>query len=67
MNKSTYGGYSSSMQGAARHTLTRRRTLKKKHVLLRQYGFYCLVFSSFAYGVHFINRRLNPPEFQSTE
>ena len=54
MNNKMYGGYSQK-PGVARHDLSRRRTLKKKHVLLRSYGVYALSFATFSFGVHMIN------------
>ena len=65
MNK--YGGYSANIQGAARHDLSRRRTLKKKSVLMNQYGFRALVLLIGGFTVHMINKRINPPEFKSEE
>ena len=67
MSNNLYGGYSGSHSGAARHTLTRRRTLKKKSVLLKQYGFRSIVAIVGLLGIHMINKRINPPEFKSQE
>ena len=51
-----------------RHDLGRRRTLKSRYVLLRQYGVY-VVTACFLGMVGFtINKKFfNPPEFESKE
>ena len=58
-----YGGYSSLKQGAARHDLSRRRTLMKKGQLLSLYGVYAVVISLGGFGVYFVNKKINPPEY----
>ena len=65
MNK-LYGGYSSK-GGVARHDLSRRRTLKKKSVLLKQYSLYFLATLSFGFVVHLVNKKINPVEYRSAE
>ena len=61
-----YGGYS-SVKGAARHDLSRRRTLKRKSDLLKGYGFRCIVFSCFSFLVYLANKKINPPEYRDEE
>ena len=51
-----------------RHDLNRRRTLKKKYVLLSQYGRRVLVLSYFGFLAYGFNKHfLNPPEYTSKE
>ena len=51
-----------------RHDIQRRRTLKAKHVLLRQYGVYTLSTMFFFFAVYSLNKKfLNPPEYESKE
>ena len=58
-----YGGYSNLKQGAARHDLSRRRTLMRKSQLLSHYCLYGVVISMAGYGVYFVNKKINPPEY----
>ena len=51
-----------------RHDLHRRRTLKSRSVLLRQYGVYTTAACVIAMICYTINKKLlNPPEFESEE
>ena len=58
-----YGGYSKIKQGAARHDLSRRRTLMKKSDLLSYYGMYTILISLSGFAVYLINKKINPPEY----
>ena len=51
-----------------RHDLNRRRTLKRKHLLLKEYGIRMLTVCYFGFGAFAINKYfLNPPEYASKE
>ena len=50
-----------------KHDLTRRRTLKHRSVLLKQYGIYALSLTYLGFGVYFVNKWVNPPEFKTQE
>ena len=50
-----------------RHDLTRRRTLKRKSELLRQYGIWTLVGCYGMLGAYWFNRWMHPREYTSEE
>ena len=51
-----------------RHDLSRRRTLKSRSVLLKQYGVYTVTLCFFGMVGYTINKKLlNPPEYESKE
>ena len=51
-----------------RHDLKRRRTLKSRSALLKQYGTYACFGSFFLLIGYAINKKLlNPPEYESKE
>jgi|TARA_B110000285_G_C14861929_1_gene484964 hypothetical protein len=53
---------------AIRHDLGRRRTLKKKSELLKQYGMRALFMAYALFGAAMLNKHiLNPPEYSSEE
>lgn len=50
-----------------KHDLQRRRTLKHKSVLLKQYGVYALTLSYATFCGYCLHKWLNPPEYKTQE
>ena len=61
-------GLARAMQASPiKHDLTRRRTLKHKSLLLRQYGVYALTGCYLAFGLHCLHKFMYPPEYKTEE
>jgi hypothetical protein len=50
-----------------RHDLAKRRVLRRKSDMLRQYGFYALLMGYAAVGVYWFNKWMYPKEYTSEE
>jgi hypothetical protein len=50
-----------------KHSLERRRTLKHKSVLLKQYGVYALTGTYIVFGIYVAHKWMNPPEYKTEE
>lgn len=50
-----------------RHDLGKRRILRKKSDMLRQYGYYTLLAGYLALSVYWINKWMYPKEYHSEE
>ena len=55
------------MSPKVKHSLERRRTLKHKNVLLKQYGVWALSCTYLLFGIYQAHKWMNPPEYRTEE
>lgn len=67
MNRRGLQSRFSQQQTVVKHSLERRRTLKHKNTLMRQYGVWTVSALYVVFGLHMFNKWMNPPDYKTEE